>query len=129
LNQALRQSYDDARKRGADMPQDFEAAAQTMRTLLEIGHFQNWVVECGKNEGVYERDFPTVYLTGLTTTVEFPNRERFVPHALFRDAAGNECRLLDISDRMRDKRWRHQRVRLCKRQGEWINDALVTPRR
>ena len=70
--------------------------------MIERGHFTQWVIECGTNEGQYERAFPLVPAFG---GIELPGKLRIVPHAVFRSEDGRDCRTLDVSAVGADDRW------------------------
>ena len=70
-----------------------------------VGHFLLWVVDCGKVQGVYERDFKDLSI-------------RVTPYAVYTDSDGKECRELAVSQK-RDGRWQGSSDIYCRIGGKW----------
>ncbi len=69
------------------------------------GDFLRWVVNCGKVEGIYEREFKDSII-------------RVTPYAVYTDSDGKECRELSVSKK-RDGRWQGSSDIYCKTGGKW----------
>jgi hypothetical protein len=101
---------------GGNVDQRF---ASFLPLMLE-GHFQRWVLECGKPLAVYEKEFGQADLMIGELKVHYPPAKmRLTPGSIFKNEDGRECRQLEGST-FKEGQWKLHSELLCRNsEGSW----------